>query len=123
MCQSYLQLPKLSPILAQEYKTIIAMTRLYCRDHHDSQQDVCSDCDEFLRFAHKRLQRCPYGEDKPTCQSCPIHCYGRRMREHAKTIMRYSGPRMLLRHPVMAIRHLLHDRKPLPPTPARYSRR
>lgn len=31
--------------------------------------------------------------------------------------MRYSGPRMLLKHPVMAIRHLLHARKAVPELP------
>ncbi len=28
--------------------------------------------------------------------------------------MRYSGPRMLLSHPIFPIRHLLHERKEVP---------
>jgi len=29
--------------------------------------------------------------------------------------MRYSGPRMLLRHPILAIRHLRDEKLPLSP--------
>jgi hypothetical protein len=35
------------------------------------------------------------------------------MRERIREVMRYSGPRMLLSHPLMAIRHLIDGlRKP-----------
>ncbi len=29
------------------------------------------------------------------------------MKEKIKTVMRFSGPRMLIYHPIMAIRHLI----------------
>ena len=41
------------------------------------------------------------------------------MKEKARTIMIYGGPRMLLKHPVMAIKHLLHERKPVPDLPGK----
>jgi len=28
--------------------------------------------------------------------------------------MRYSGPKMLLKHPILAIRHLLSEKRPIP---------
>lgn len=28
--------------------------------------------------------------------------------------MRYSGPKMLVKHPIMAIRHLIHDKRAVP---------
>ena len=31
-----------------------------------------------------------------------------------KQVMRYAGPRMLWRHPILAIRHLLDGQRPLP---------
>lgn len=107
--------------LAKEFKTIVAMTHIYCRDHHKEQRggkkELCSDCLAFTRFAEFRLDKCPYGQIKPTCKYCPVHCYKKDMKEQARTIMIYSGPRMLLKHPLLAIRHLLHDRKPVPELP------
>ena len=103
--------------LAKEFKTIVAMTHIYCRDHHGTLSGLCEDCREFTDFAEYRLVKCPYGQIKPTCKHCPVHCYRKDMKELARTIMVYSGPRMLLKHPILAIRHLLHDRKPVPPLP------
>jgi hypothetical protein len=31
--------------------------------------------------------------------------------------MRYAGPRMLLRHPVLAVMHVVDGRRPAPPRP------
>lgn len=59
-----------------------------------------------LDYAHQRLERCKFGEDKPSCTRCPVHCYKPAMREQIRQVMRYSGPRMLLHDPIMAIRHL-----------------
>ncbi len=106
--------------LLYEHQTIAAMTRLYCRKHHkgaEKTRGLCSECREFLAFAAFRLAKCPYGQVKPACQQCPVHCYKKDMKEKARVIMRYSGPRMLLRHPVRAIKHLLHARRELPPLP------
>ena len=58
-------------------------------------------------YAEVRLQKCPYGLDKPTCANCPVHCYKPGPRARARMIMRYAGPRMLLRHPYLTIRHQL----------------
>ncbi|GLP97586.1 nitrous oxide-stimulated promoter family protein [Paraferrimonas sedimenticola] len=108
--------PSLTGSLAYEFRTITAMVRIYCQHHHQGTHP-CEECRDFLQFAHKKLVRCPYGQDKPTCAKCPIHCYKPEMRERAKTIMRYAGPRMLMRHPVMAIKHLLAERRPVPDKP------
>lgn len=67
---------------------------------------LCSQCQSLLDYAHKRLEHCKYGEDKPSCTRCPVHCYKPAMREQIRQVMRYSGPRMLLHDPIMAIRHL-----------------
>jgi hypothetical protein len=36
------------------------------------------------------------------------------MREQVRVVMRRAGPRMLLRHPLLGIRHLLDGRRPVP---------
>lgn len=92
------------------------MVALYCRDHHHAdgrpKSDApCAECADFLAYAERRLEKCPYGEDKPTCANCPIHCYKREPREFARTVMRYAGPRMMLRHPWLTLRHLLDGRR------------
>ena len=53
------------------------------------------------------LDRCPFGEEKTTCARCPVHCYKPAMRERVRAVMRYAGPRMLLRHPILALQHQL----------------
>ncbi len=45
------------------------------------------------------------------------------MREQMKLVMRWAGPKMLIHHPILAIRHLLDDRKPVPDLPAKVSKR
>jgi len=107
--------------IEREEKTIEAMIALYCRDHHQAEPMPCETCSDLLAYARKRLDRCPWGEDKPTCAKCPIHCYQPEMREQVRRVMRYAGPRMLLHHPVLAITHLLDglgpDREAGPKSP------
>jgi hypothetical protein len=94
--------------LARERLTMARMIGIYCSDHHDSSGNLlCATCQEFLDYAEVRLQKCPYGEDKPTCVNCPVHCYKPARKAQAKEIMRYAGPRMLFRHPLLAITHQL----------------
>ena len=67
---------------------------------------LCPQCQELLTYAHQRLERCKFGNEKPSCTRCPVHCYKPAMRQQIRQVMRYSGPRMLLHNPVFAIRHL-----------------
>jgi len=94
--------------LARELVTITKMTEMYCAAHHGgSGTGLCEECREFVDYAAIRLQKCPYGENKPTCSNCPIHCYKPARKVQGRAIMRYAGPRMLLRHPLLAIAHQL----------------
>ena len=93
--------------LAREWKTMSAMVRIYCRDHHHPAEGLCAECRQFLDYAGVRLERCRFGEEKPTCANCPVHCYQRDCRELARVVMRYAGPRMMWEHPVMSLRHWL----------------
>lgn len=96
--------------LRREWQTMQKMVGIYCAAHHGSEAH-CRECREFLDYARVRLEKCPYGPGKPTCANCPVHCYKPAHRERARTIMRYAGPRMLLRHPVLTIAHLLDGRR------------
>lgn len=98
--------------LGREFTTLRHMVDLYCRDHHaPAGPGPCLQCAGFLAYAARRLDKCPYGVDKPTCANCPIHCYKIAPREFACEVMRYAGPRMMTRHPWLAVMHLVDGRR------------
>jgi hypothetical protein len=99
----------------REFKTIVAMLRMFCAAHHDAEDAaLCHDCRTLQDYADRRLLRCPFGEAKPTCANCTVHCYKPQIREQVRQIMRWAGPRMTWRHPVLAARHILDGRRPAP---------
>jgi len=97
------------PRMTREARTIEAMIRIYCRGQHGTREGLCPECAALQDYAGLRLEKCPYQEEKTTCTKCPVHCYRPAMREQIRAVMRHAGPRMLLRHPVLAILHLLVD--------------
>jgi len=80
----------------KEQYVVEEMIRLYCRKKHPKE---------------KRSQKCPFMEEKTFCANCKVHCYKPEMREQIRQVMRFSGPRMLLYHPVLAIWHLVCSNK------------
>ena len=99
--------------LAREWDTIVAMIRIYCRDRHGVRGLLCDDCRALRDYAERRLVKCPFGDEKPTCVNCPVHCYEASMRDRVREVMRHSGPKMLTRHPLLALAHLVDGRRPL----------
>ena len=93
----------------REKKIVQEMILLYCRDHHPSEYP-CSSCVALIAYAHERSDKCPFMENKTFCSNCRVHCYQPVMRDHIRTVMRYSGPRMLKTHPILAIRHLIESK-------------
>ena len=67
---------------------------------------LCGECRELLEYSLARLEHCKFGNTKTKCHKCPVHCYRPDMREKIRTVMRFSGPRMLLYHPLEALRYL-----------------
>lgn len=99
--------PNNGPNIQKEKETVAKMIALYCRKKHHQQQ-LCEECKELKDYAFKRLSLCPFGEDKTACSNCKVHCYKPAYRQKMKTVMRYSGPWMLIYHPVYAVKHLLN---------------
>jgi len=110
---------KLAGRNAREWKTIRAMIAIHCADLHAPAAALCGECRELEAYAEQRLERCPYGETKPTCVNCPIHCYQQTMRERVRVVMRYAGPRMIWRHPYLALMHVVDGRRKAPDRPRR----
>jgi len=101
-----------SKAFQREAQTLDAMIALYCRGRHSMPEgELCYSCRELLTYALSRLDKCPFGDNKPACSACPVHCYKPARRKDIQEVMRYSGPRMMRSHPLLAIRHLLKKLK------------
>lgn len=94
-----------------EIKTVRAMIRIYCVAHHGAAGELCADCSELQAYAESRIEKCPFGIDKPVCNHCTVHCYKPAKREEIKEIMRFAGPRMPVRHPILALRHMVRSHR------------
>ena len=95
----------------KEQYIVEEMIRLYCRKNHLEEErqgrQMCPVCQELSDYAKLRSQKCPFMEQKTFCANCKVHCYKPEKREQIRQVMRFSGPRMLLHHPILAIWHLI----------------
>ena len=97
--------------IQKETEVVTLMIGLYCKRKHHGSGGLCAVCSELLEYVKLRRSKCPWGDNKPFCSNCRIHCYQPQMRQRIKDVMRFSGPRMLLYHPVIAIRHLMETQR------------
>jgi len=106
--------------IVRDKRTMAAMVEIYCHDLHQTRgRTLCPTCRALRAYADARLTHCPFGARKTTCARCPIHCYRPAERAAMKDVMRYAGPRMLRRHPFLALRHLWLEQQAPPARPAR----
>ena len=94
----------------QEKEMVSWMIELYCRKKHGG-KDLCAECAELTEYARTRSDKCPFMETKTFCSNCKVHCYKPDMREKIRAVMRFSGPRMLFSHPIMALHHVMATKK------------
>lgn len=95
----------------REKRVVREMIGVYCRGHHGTKKgELCGTCAALAAYAEERSDKCPFMESKTFCSNCKVHCYKPDMREAIRQVMRYSGPRMLFHHPVMALRHVLESK-------------
>jgi hypothetical protein len=86
---------------------VSTMIRIYCAWNHGTSPGLCPRCAELDYYTKARLDRCMFGERKPVCKKCPVHCYSPSMREYIREVMRWSGPKMMFRHPLYATIHII----------------
>ncbi len=95
----------------KEQYVVEEMIRLYCRKNHSEEYrqagQMCPVCQTLSDYARFRSEKCPFMKEKTFCANCKVHCYKPDMREQIRQVMRYSGPRMLFYHPILAIWHLV----------------
>ena len=108
--------PRVAKRREREKLVVSQMIALNCAGHHDRSartetafcgEPVCPECLELDRYAVLRTERCRMMATKTSCKNCAHHCYPPKMEQRIRDVMRYSGPRMLLHHPVAAVRHML----------------
>lgn len=95
----------------KEKELVSQMISLYCKKKHGGRHGLCRDCAELDDYARARSDRCPFMETKTFCSNCKVHCYQPAMRGKIRDVMRFSGPRMIFRHPVTAICHVIETKK------------
>ena len=95
----------------REKHTVALMIRLYCKKKHGTKKILCPECEALTEYAMMRSDKCPFMETKTFCSNCRVHCYKPEMREKIREVMRFSGPRMIFSHPIMAVRHVIESKK------------
>ncbi len=95
----------------REKRMVKEMIALYCKGIHHTKGTLCPDCTALAKYASQRSDHCPFMETKTFCSNCKVHCYKPEMREKIRKVMQYAGPRMLLHHPVMAVRHVIESKR------------
>ena len=53
----------------KEKQVIQEMISLYCRKQHHG-QSLCKECQTLCRYAHQRIDCCPFMESKTFCSNC-----------------------------------------------------
>ena len=93
--------------IKSEKRVVSHMIKLYCK-HKLKCDAMPTEYKNLEMYAHKRLDGCKYGDKKPACKRCPIHCYRPDMRQKIRDVMRWAGPRMMIYDPIAAIKHLFN---------------
>lgn len=95
----------------KEKRVISLMIDLYCKRQHYTKGKLCEECQALKEYAVMRSDKCPFMESKTFCSNCKVHCYKPEMREKIREVMRFSGPRMIFHHPIMALSHVIESKK------------
>lgn len=90
-----------------ETETVQKMIMFYCNEMHDTKKnELCAECSVLFNYAKQRIDKCLYKDQKPVCSKCKVHCYKPEMRMRIREVMRFSGPRMMLKSPFLSLRYL-----------------
>lgn len=91
--------------LYDDASTVTTMIKIYCKGNHGT-EELCDECIALAEYADKRVKNCKFGDEKPVCSKCTVHCYKPDMREKIREVMKYSGPKMVYKHPIMLVKHV-----------------
>ena len=94
-----------------EKETIYKMINLYCNKHHNTENKLCEECFELYNYSISRIINCVHKKNKPVCSKCKVHCFNNEYRNKIRTVMRWSGPRMIYYYPLRALKYIYYKMK------------
>ena len=115
--------PNTPTLVRKDLRMLGLFIRLYCDDHHEHAAPValqgfnlreitgenlrlCPECTKLLAHAFVKRSHCPM-DPKPQCKHCSNHCYAPAYQEKIRTVMQYSGRKMILSGRLDYLVHLL----------------
>jgi hypothetical protein len=107
----------------REAAIVQTMIKMYCKEHHNAEGQLCIECNALSVYAEKRALSCMYGDIKPVCKECPVHFYTPQKREQIRQVMTWAGPKMIFRHPLFAITHIIDNFTSAKPESKKINRR
>lgn len=94
----------------KEKRIVSLMIEIYCMKNHGG-KELCQECKELKEYAMMRTDKCPFMESKTFCSNCKVHCYKPDMQQRIRQVMRFSGPRIMFYHPILATKHIFESRQ------------
>ncbi len=111
--------------MRHDFKTLLTFVSIFCKHQHDAEPKtrlslkthdidalagravhLCPQCSRLATHALIKRTNCPMAP-KPSCKSCPVHCYHATFREEMKEVMRFSGRKLLFSGRLDYLLHLL----------------
>lgn len=100
--------PELKNTVPKEKENIRKTFGVYCNANHGTTDNkLCPKCTALLTTVMLKIQRCPYSIAKPICDACETPCFGENATNEFRAIMKAGQKKMLLSHPLMAVKHKL----------------
>ena len=86
------------------------MIKIFCKGNHpddnsNNSSNLCNMCHDMEKYIHNRIDYCK--QNNFFCAYCDNKCHPMDKSDYLKKIMRYSGPRILKKYPIMSIKHFL----------------
>jgi len=101
--------------IQQDTDKLVRFLSMFCEAHHGHRlrepfifehtkvpakvsagPELCDECKRLLRHAIVMRVHCPL-DPKPKCRNCPQHCYRPAYKDQMEKVMKYAGPRSLLK--------------------------
>ncbi|MDY4787719.1 MAG: nitrous oxide-stimulated promoter family protein [Bacilli bacterium] len=93
--------------IEKEKRIVKLMIEIYAKKKMKLPLEQNNEMKDLLNYCYLRLSKCPFKDNKKFCSKCKIHCYKDEYRNKIKEVMRFSGPRLLIYHPILVIKHIL----------------
>ncbi len=93
---------------AVKKQLIHEMITIFCAAKHHRVGN-CQTCSRLEEYANMKIDRCPPGDSGISCSSCRVHCYGESERSLIKEVMKYAGPGIFLKSPLLTLRYFMNN--------------